>query len=91
MKVFQRFEQNLFFYHLITINLIYKATADSDKAAAFHAKCDDAKSTLVLVETDKGKRFGGYSSCSWDGDCIEKKDEEPLEFYTLLTLFVFFM
>ena len=64
----------------LTLNLLYKATADSDKASAFHSKCDDARSTLVLVETDKGKRFGGYTSCSWDGDCIEKKDEDAFVF-----------
>ena len=64
----------------LTLNLLYKATADSDKAAAFHAKCDDANSSIVLVETDKGKRFGGYTTCSWRGDCIDKKDEEAFVF-----------
>ena len=64
----------------LTLNLLYKATADSDKAAAFHAKCDDANSSIVLVETDKGKRFGGYTTCSWSGECIEKKDEEAFVF-----------
>jgi hypothetical protein len=64
----------------ITLNLLYKATADSDKAAAFHEKCDDARCTLVLVETDKGRRFGGYTTCSWSGDCIDKKDEEAFVF-----------
>ena len=64
----------------LTLNLLYKASADSDKAEAFHGKCDDAKSTIVLVETDKGKRFGGYTTCSWGGDCIEKKDEEAFVF-----------
>ena len=64
----------------LTLNLLYKATHDSDKAEAFHAKCDDAKSTIVLVETKKGKRFGGYTTCSWSGDCIEKKDEEAFVF-----------
>ena len=64
----------------LTLNLLYKATADSDKAAAFHEKCDDAQSTIVLIETDKGKRFGGYTSCNWRGDCIDKKDEEAFIF-----------
>ena len=64
----------------ITLYLIYKATADSDKAEAFHKKCDRAKSTLVLVETDKGKRFGGYTSRSWGGECIDKKDDEAFIF-----------
>ena len=64
----------------LTLNLLYKATADSDKAEAFHAKCDDACSSIVLVETDKGKRFGGYTTCSWAGDCIDKIDEEAFIF-----------
>ena len=64
----------------LTLNLIYKARADSDRAEAFHKKCDRAKSTLVLVETDKGKRFGGYTSRSWGGECIDKKDDEAFIF-----------
>ena len=64
----------------LTFNLLYKASADTDRAAAFHAKCDDANSTIVLVETDKGKRFGGYTTCSWSGDCIDKKDENAFVF-----------
>jgi len=64
----------------ITLNLLYKATADSDKAAAFHSKCDDAKSSIVLVETDQGKRFGGFTTCSWSGQCVDKKDEDAFIF-----------
>ena len=64
----------------LTLNLLYKASADSDKASAFHSKCDDAQSSLVLVETDKGKRFGGYTTCSWKGDCVDKKDEDAFVF-----------
>ena len=64
----------------LTLNLLYKATAESDKASTFHAKCDEAKCTVVLVETDKGKRFGGFTTCSWEGECIEKKDEEAFVF-----------
>ena len=64
----------------ITLNLLYKATADSDRAKVFHKKCDKAKCTLVLVETDKGRRFGGYTSVDWSGKCIEKNDEEAFVF-----------
>ena len=64
----------------ITLNLIYKATVDSDKAEAFHEKCDSAHSSLVLVETDKGKRFGGFTTSSWSGDCVDKKDEDAFVF-----------
>ena len=64
----------------MTLNLLFKATADSDKAAAFHQKCDKAQSTIVLIETDKGKRFGGFTTKSWEGECIEKKDENAFVF-----------
>ena len=58
----------------IILNLLYKASADSDKAYVFHSKCDFAEKTLVLIETDKGKRFGGYTTCSWSGNGIKKDD-----------------
>jgi len=64
----------------ITLNLLYKATVDGDKAEAFHEKCDQAGSSLVLVETDKGKRFGGFTTCSWAGNCVDKKDEDAFVF-----------
>ena len=64
----------------LILNLLYKASADSDQASAFHEKCDQAKSTIVLIETDKGKRFGGFTTCSWSGDCVDKKDEDAFIF-----------
>ena len=64
----------------ITLNLLYKATADSDRAKVFHKKCDKAKNTLVFIETDKGKRFGGYTSVTWKGKSLEKYDEESFVF-----------
>ena len=67
-------------YGKVTLNLLYKATVDSDKAAAFHNKCDIAKSSLVFIESGNGKRFGGYTSCSWEGNSIEKKDEDAFVF-----------
>ena len=64
----------------ITLDLLYKATIDGDKAEAFHNKCDWANSTLVLVKSGNGKRFGGYTTCNWKGNSIEKKDENAFVF-----------
>ena len=64
----------------LIIKLLYKASFDSDKASVFHQKCDSAKNTIVLVETKDGKRFGGYTSCSWKGDCVEKGDKKAFIF-----------
>ena len=35
-------------YNKITLNLIYKATIDTDKAAVFHRKCNIANKTFYL-------------------------------------------
>ena len=64
----------------LTLNLLYKATADSDRAAVFHKKCDNAKSSIVLIETDKGRRFGGYTSVNWKGKGLNKKDVNSFVF-----------
>ena len=67
-------------YNKITLNLLYKATIDSDSASVFHNKCDVATNSLVLVKSVNDKRFGGYTSCSWEGNSIEKKDENAFVF-----------
>lgn len=46
--------------------LIYKGTKDGDKSSTFHYKCDGIRSTLTLVKTKKGLRFGGYTSENWN-------------------------
>lgn len=67
-------------YNKITLNLLYKATVDSDRASVFHEKCDGADNTLVLIESGNGKRFGGFTSVSWEGNSIEKKDDDAFVF-----------
>ena len=64
----------------LIIKLLYKASVDSDKAEIFHKKCDSAKNTIVLIETKDGKRFGGYTTCSWSGNCVEKGDKNAFIF-----------
>ena len=64
----------------VTLNLLYKATVDSDKAEAFHKKCDKAERSIVLVKSSNGKRFGGYTSCDWTGNNIDKKDDNAFVF-----------
>ena len=64
----------------IIINLLYKASVDGDRASDFHNKCDKANSSIVLVETKQGKRFGGYTTCSWEGNGVEKNDSNAFIF-----------
>ena len=67
-------------YDKVILNLIYKATENSDKAEAFHERCDKAKNTLVLIETVENRRFGGFTTCSWSGNEIRKNDENAFIF-----------
>ena len=64
----------------IQMNLLYKAIADTDRAEIFHQKCDQAQRTLILIETIDEKRFGGYTTQSWEGDGIDKNDDEAFIF-----------
>ena len=68
------------FNKAIKIDLIYKASIDTDKAAAFHDNCDKVNNTIGLIESSNGRRFGGYTSQSWNGDCIDKKDSTSFVF-----------
>ena len=54
--------------------LLFKATVDGDTTKDFHEKCDFKGATLTIIESDNGKRFGGYSSISWDqtGGWVDK-------------------
>ena len=61
-------------------HLVYKAFDLDDKAKTFHDKCDNLNMSLVLVETDKDVRFGGFTTKSWKGNCLKKKDNYAFVF-----------
>ena len=64
----------------VKFNLIYKATELGDKASIFHQKCDNCNITLVLIETIKGVRFGGFTTQNWYGNCLQKVDKNAFVF-----------
>jgi hypothetical protein len=49
----------------VQTDLLYRATADGFTAAKFHELCDDQGATLVLIKSEVGFVFGGYTSISW--------------------------
>ena len=61
-------------------NLVYKAFDLDDKAKTFHEKCDKLDMSLVLIETDKDIRFGGFTTQSWAGTNQKKKDNNAFVF-----------
>ena len=62
--------------------LCYRATSDGDKAISFHEKCDRLKNIIILINTNNGKKFGGFSSESWDSKIQDpwKRDEDAYIF-----------
>jgi hypothetical protein len=66
----------------IILNLLYKASADSDKASVFHKKCDNIAPTLTLIETKEGFRYGGFTTQFWESteQSIFKKDKNAFIF-----------
>ena len=64
----------------VKFNLVYKAFDDGDKSKIFHEKCDKLDMSLVLIETDKDARFGGFTTKSWEGNCLKKIDNHAFVF-----------
>ena len=48
--------------------LLYRATRDGNSVDSFHKKCDDISGTLIVIKTNKGMRFGGYTEQIWNID-----------------------
>ena len=59
----------------IKYKLLYKASVDGDLSSTFHTKCDNISNTLVLIQATKDKRFGGFTTQTWNGEDINKKDK----------------
>ena len=64
----------------VKFNLVYKAIEMGDKASTFHEKCDGLNMSLVLIETTNDIRFGGFTTKSWEGNCIRKWDKNAFVF-----------
>lgn len=62
------------------VKLIYKATPEENTRDDFHRKCDNKGATLTIIETTKGRRFGGYTSVCWDSSSGWKDDKEAFLF-----------
>jgi len=60
-------------------NLIYRASRDGFEGADFHAKCDDKPNTFILIKSEYGNVFGGYTEQSWSGTG-HKKDQNAFLF-----------
>ena len=75
------------FVHLIDLpfewkwKLIYRASIDGFGATDFHSKCDGKSPTLIILKAkETGFIFGGYTEATWQGDEIQKSDNNSFIF-----------
>mmetsp|Transcript_79671 Transcript_79671/g.97483 ORF Transcript_79671/g.97483 Transcript_79671/m.97483 type:complete len:164 (+) Transcript_79671:3-494(+) len=49
----------------ISLNKLYQSNRDGLTATKFHELCDNKGPTLIIIKSDIGYIFGGYTSVSW--------------------------
>ena len=59
----------------INIKLLYRATIDGDNAEKFHNKVDNINSTLTMIKTKKGLRFGVFLKIAFGNENIIKDNK----------------
>ena len=69
--------------------LLYRASRDGDKASIFHLKCDGKGATITIIKSDKGLRFGGYTSIPWNSN-LNKNCGDEINFLFSLDLMKYF-
>ena len=57
-----------------SIQTIFQSSENGDSAKDFHKFCDGEPNVIVMIETDKGNRFGGFISIGFNSDNEVKKD-----------------
>lgn len=56
------------------IKKLYQATIDGDGIINFHSKCDNIPNTLTVIKSAGNRRFGGFTTQTWDSSNKYKDD-----------------
>ena len=59
----------------IKLTLLYQVSQDGDRISTFYSKVSNKSPTLILVKTNAGFKFGGYTTNTWTNTNGYKKDE----------------
>ena len=66
------------------IKKIYQASIDGGEPYFFHLKCDHIPNTLVIIKSEGNRRFGGFTSLTWDSPKKYKyKDDKNAFLFSL--------
>ena len=58
-------QMSLFQNQKINFDLLYRGTRDGDNSINLHNVCDNHKNVIILMKSEQGKRYGGFSSIGW--------------------------
>ena len=67
-------------YNPTSYKIIYKSSIDGDNVKTFHSNCDGEENTLIIIETTKGLKFGGFTSVGFDNTGYELRDDNAFLF-----------
>ena len=56
------------------LDLLFKGPYQNFSAVIYHSSLDNIVPCLILIETEKGARFGGFTNQTWKGENVYKKD-----------------
>ena len=48
------------------LKLLYKASSDGEEATTFHKFCDNIENTISFIKTGGYRRFGGFTTQTWN-------------------------
>ena len=56
-----------------SFKLLFRMSRDGNQSTQYHKLCDGKDNLLTIIQTDKGKKFGGFASKSWgvEGNTID--------------------
>ena len=57
------------------IQTIFQSSLDGESSNSFHKFCDGEPNLIVLIETNNGERFGGYTKIGFSSDKETKEDD----------------
>ena len=67
-------------FNPISYKLVYASSIDGDNITTFHDKCDGEDYILIIIETNKGHKFGGFTSIGFDSSGFELNDDNAFLF-----------
>jgi hypothetical protein len=76
---------NYWFKSKFTLNKIYDSDIDEKTPEGFHKKCDKINNVLVLIESNFGKLFGGFTTVCFDSINGGVKGNDEKDFIFSLT------